>query len=103
MAKEWWELDNEELAGNPDAQTEMQLAFYNTFYATEPGRQVLLGLQRMCYGANDPIASVALIALFNQVRANCGVNAFVEMQAIRAEAKYINLDQKENDDANHDE
>lgn len=92
---EWWELGEEELAANPDAIAEKQLAHYQTFYATEHGRQVMLGLQRMCYAANDPIASVALVKLFNQIRANCGVNAFVEMQAIKAEAQYINLEQGE--------
>lgn len=95
MTKEWWQLSEEVLASDAEAQAEMQQAFYNTFYATEHGRQVLLGLQRMCYSTNSPIASVALIALFNQIRANCGVNAFVEMQAIKAEAQYINLEDKE--------
>lgn len=92
---DWWQLDEATLAEDADAQLEKQVAHYNTFYGTEHGRQVLLNLQRMCYAANDPVASVALITLFNQIRANCGVNAFVEMQAIKAEAQYINLETPE--------
>lgn len=92
---DWWELSEAELAKDEEAQAEKQAAHYNTFYATGHGRQVLLSLQRVCYAANDPIASVALIALFNQIRADCGVDAFVEMKAIEAEAKYINPNQKE--------
>lgn len=92
---EWWQLSEEELAKDANAQAEKQLAYWRTFYGSESGRQVLLSLQRECYAANDPIASVALIKLFNQIRANCGVNAFVEMQAIKAEAQYINLEQGE--------
>ena len=85
----WWELDEEELAQDEEAREEKQAAHYNTFYATESGREVLLNLQRVCYAGNDPVAAVALIRLFNQIRADCGVNTFVEMQAIKAEAQYI--------------
>lgn len=91
---EWYELTEEELAEDEDAQLAKQLAHYNTFYATEHGREVLLGLQRECHAMNDPVASVALISLYNRIRSNCGVNTFVEMRAIEAEAKYIDLEEK---------
>lgn len=85
----WWELSEGELAQNEGARELKQAAYFNTFYGSDSGREVLLDVQRACYAMNDPVASVALIKLVNQIRANCGVNTFVEMQAIKAEAKYI--------------
>lgn len=89
MSNDWWALSEEELAEDGAAQTDKTLAYYNTFYSTIEGRQVLLDLQRRCYESNDPVASVALITLYNNIRADCGVGVQVEMAAINAEARQL--------------
>ncbi len=93
---EWWELDEAALADDVVAQEAMQMALYNTFYATTQGRQVLLSLQRRCYARQTvPEATLALICFYNKLRADCGITASTEMQALEAESKYINLENKE--------
>lgn len=71
---------------------ERRSAFYNTFYATEGGRQVLFWLQQYCYGhfggsediePEQAVAALALVELYQEIRANCGVN---EADVIDAEA-----------------
>ncbi len=84
----WWELS----PGQIDAlsSNERLLAYYNTFYASENGRQVLLDIQRMCFEKQENAeASLALIALYGMIRAKCGVDLSVEKASLDGEAKLI--------------
>jgi hypothetical protein len=78
--------DSEEL--DEDDVRLMQTAHHNVFYATEEGRQVLFNLRRMCYGGGEtPAETVALIALYERIRANAGID---NMETIEIEARIAN-------------
>lgn len=87
---EWWRMSQEALAADKEAQQAKQLAYYNTFYRSDSGREVLLDLQHLCHaelGSSDSI--LARIELFNIIRINCGISVDSEKAAIDAEAKAI--------------
>lgn len=92
MVTEWWQLSEEQLAENAEAQVAKQVAYWNTFYGRDESREVLLDIQRRCYshnGSSDAI--LALIELFNDIRANCGASLVSEKAAIDAEAGSITV------------
>jgi hypothetical protein len=86
---EWWKLKPEEL--DEEQAEARRLAYYNIFYGTEEGRQILLDIKKICYETSglSSDAVLARIALFVAIRANCGVNIETEKTAIDAEAKAI--------------
>lgn len=76
---------------------ERRSAFYNTLYATDEGRNVLLWIQKWCYGRfgdlneispERALASLALIELYQEIRANCGLD---EADVIDAEAGTLKI------------
>jgi len=92
-------MSPEELVADEDAQLAKTVAYYNTFYGTEEGRQVLLDIQRLCNeGGNSAEATVALINLYNEIRLNAGADVTTEKAMIDAEAGAIKIDiRKENE------
>lgn len=86
----WWQLSQEEIAQDEGAQEARRLAYFNTFYGHEEGRQVLLDVQQLCYaGADSPEAALARIRLYHEIRARAGIDRDAEKSAIDAEAKSI--------------
>ncbi len=90
---EWWKVKTEDL--NEEQAEAKRLAYYNTFFGSPEGRQVLLDLQRESYklwpvgSAPSSDAVIARIDFLQEIRANCGANVESEMAAIEAEGKTI--------------
>lgn len=90
---EWWQLSPEEIAQNPEAVKLRKLAYYNTFYASEEGRQVLLDMKKMCYNNSlSPDGLIATIQLFETIRGKAGLTIDSDMAAISAEAGSVNFE-----------
>ena len=89
---EWWQMTKEQLAEDADARLAKRLAYYNTFYGTVHGREVLVDIIQMCYSfSSDPVAMLARIEVVNRIRANAGATVDSDKAAIDAEAEAINL------------
>ena len=88
MSEQWWKLDEAFLASNAEAQAAKQLAYYNTFYGSVYGREVLLDVTRLCFQLMPTAeATLARIRLLDQIKVNCGIGSEQEMAAIEAESK----------------
>jgi hypothetical protein len=92
----WWEMTEEELAHDEEAQRARQLAYYNTFYGSNESRAVMLDIMRICYQIKDgcseftregACAILAQIAIYQEIRARCGICD--EKAVIDAEASTI--------------
>jgi len=91
---EWYELSPEEFAADEEAQKARQIAYYNTFYASEDGRAVLFDILKFVNcrypdGQEYAIASLALIELYLYIRRCCGIRS--EKDVIDAEGGTITL------------
>lgn len=88
---EWFLLNPEEFASDEEAQKAKQLAYFNTFYGSEEGRQVMFDLMRLCNDITNkkPDAVIAQLALYQYIRACCGITADKEKEIIDAEASII--------------
>ena len=87
---DWWKLDEQRLAQDEEAQAAKLLAYYNTFYGSDQGRQVLFDLTNYCFAdVGEPIEVLARIRLLAIIKANCGFNQDSQMAAIEAESKSI--------------
>jgi hypothetical protein len=85
---QWWEMP--EL--DAEARLEMKLAFWNVFYGSAEGRQVMLKIKEMCYRPEmTSKETLAKIRLFHDIRAICGNDVNSAMASIEAEGKAINL------------
>jgi len=85
----WFDMTEKELHESEEAQQQKQLAYCNTFYATDEGRLVMADLRRRIYssGGLEPVAVIALIEFLEHIRTNCGL---VDAKAITdAEASTI--------------
>lgn len=97
MAKtrEWWELPEEEIEANPEAQKARHKAYNNALHADDDGRAVLFDIRRQCYGVtgfqsvpeNTALACLALIELYQHIRRCCGITDEMEKEVIDAEAQ----------------
>lgn len=86
----WWKMSPAEVAADPEALEARRIAYFNTLYGHDEGRQVLLDIMEMCYAGDvDPAATLALIKLFNELRARAGIDKDAEKAAIDAEAAAI--------------
>ena len=86
----WWELSENSLAADEEAQEARKADFFNTFYGTDSGKNVLLALCSECYKEDStPGACLARIRLYNWIRAVAGVDVQAERAAIDAESKAI--------------
>lgn len=88
---QWWELDKHELQLDEEALKYKRTAYWNTFYSTEEGQQVLLDIKSMCYESADlpAVAQLALIRLYHDIRACCGADVNSAKRAIEAEGSSI--------------
>jgi hypothetical protein len=85
--REWWELSQEELDANEEAQLAKQSAYFNTFYASDEGRAVLYDILCYCNAQRRSAeALLALTSLYHHIRASSGID---DKEAIDAEAKTI--------------
>ena len=85
---EWWQLKIVDL--NDEQKKAMRLAYYNTYYGSEHGRQVLLSLQMMYLEEGiSPETKLARIDLIDHIKVVCGWNVNVQMAAIEAEGAAI--------------
>jgi hypothetical protein len=92
---EWWNLTPEEAGELTNEEKEVlvaekQVAYFNTYYGSEHGRQVMADLMRKCYEVapgRTAEAALALIELYQGIRADCGIND--EKAVIDAEMKTI--------------
>ena len=90
---EWWQLSPEEISQSSDALKMRKLAYYNTFYATEEGRQVLLDIKRMCYNdSRSPDGLIAMIQLFHTIRGKAGLTVESDKAGIDAEAGSVTFE-----------
>ncbi len=88
MAEQWWQLDEAFLASNAEAQAAKQLAYYQTFYGSRQGREVLLDVTRLCSQLMPTAeATMARVRLLDQIKVNCGIGSEQEMAAIEAESR----------------
>lgn len=88
---EWYELSEADLAANGEALKAKQLAYYNTFYASDESRAVLADLRRRCNssGGMEPVAILAIIEFLSYIRASCGIRS--EKDVIDAEAETVSF------------
>jgi len=88
---QWWELTDNEIAENEEALLAKQSAYYNTFFGTEEGQQVLLDLKAHCYEAPQETAEaqLALIRLYYTIIVSCGGTIHSAKAAIEAEGNSI--------------
>lgn len=90
MSTEWWKLSKEQLADDAEAQAAKQVAYFNTFYGSDEGRQVAYDLTHICFTPQTEMAgTLGRIALLGEIKANCGFNEDSQMAAIEAEGKSI--------------
>lgn len=94
-------MSSDELADDKSAQLQRQIAFYNTFYETEDGKDVLSEIRRYCYSSQD----INLIAFYLWIRDAAGRTEETERAMIDAEAETIRFEkpEKENRNADNDE
>ena len=93
--KQWWQIPECELT--PETLSDKRLAFYNTFYGSEEGRQVMLSIKEMCYKPQRTAEeTLARITLFHDIRAAAGNDVDSAMASIEAEAKTIDLGEQNN-------
>jgi len=88
---DWWRMSEDELAVDAEARQEKCLAYYNVFYATPIGRQVLFDILNRTHAkvpGRSSDASLTLVELYHYLRASAGID---EEIVIEAEAKSINF------------
>jgi len=71
----WLQMSEQEIEHNAGAKKARQLEYYNTFYGTPEGRNAMADLRRRVYnpGNMEPVAVLARISLFEEIRELCGI------------------------------
>lgn len=87
--KQWWQMSADELAGDEDAQQARQVAYFNTFYGTDEGRQVLVDLKNVLYELASARRNVGFVEVYQMIRASAGANNDTEKAMVDAEATAI--------------
>lgn len=83
----WWELSEEEIAEDSEARTERAADYFNSFYAEDGSKHVLMDIEKICYKRKaDSEATLATIELFHQLKKRAGITITGEMSALSAEA-----------------
>ncbi len=90
----WWLLSSEELQEDQDAQLAKQNAYFEVFYSSANGREVLNDIRELCYSSNN----VELISMYNTIRNCAGRTRLTELNMIEAEAKAIVFEHSEEEE-----
>lgn len=86
--KHWTDMTEAELADNPEKRKIKTMAFYNTFFGTDDGRDVMTCLRKIVYDAAgmEPLAVLARIELLEYIRINCGLTDAGDLTNAEADA-----------------
>jgi hypothetical protein len=85
--KQWWQMTDEELAADKNARRAKRIAYYNTFFGTDDGRDVLNDIRETCFNSQN----IELICLYLNIRNNAGRTRETEKAMIDAEAQAIGI------------
>ena len=99
MSKQWWELAEDEIAEDREAQRARQHAYASIFYSTTDGNHVLLDIKHCCQ-SNDVgyEGRVVLLRLYNTIRKRAGASVYSELAMIEAEANTLEFETLEEEE-----